>query len=101
MRVATVTKEVTGRVEPLSRAWQEAELLTSFANNSDLPVTIADAAYERLFALTTYVLRGPIRSKADAIAKLRAVGTSLERGMRGDGSEAISQQDAISWLATH
>jgi len=47
------------------------------------------------------VLRGPILSLDDAIAKLRAVELSFVEGERTDGADASALRETISWLQDH
>ena len=54
-----------------------------------------------LFDLEDGVLRGPIRSVKDAIAKLRAVELSFIEGERSDGADAIALRETIRWLETN
>jgi len=53
---------------------------------------------EEIFALEIDVLRGPIASLSDAIAKLRAVGLSLVEGERTDGADQDALDQTIRWL---
>ncbi|QUD86964.1 hypothetical protein [Phenylobacterium montanum] len=52
----------------------------------------------RFEVLELAVLTGPIRSKADAIAKLKAAGTTFETGRRDDDLDAEAYSEALAWL---
>jgi hypothetical protein len=47
------------------------------------------------------VLRGPIQSLDDALAKLRAIELAFIEGERTDGADATALHETIQWLQTH
>jgi hypothetical protein len=57
------------------------------------------ADVEEILALENRVLLGPVRSAADAIAKLRAVEMSLADGGRSDGVDQQALVLVVRWLA--
>ena len=58
----------------------------------------SDAHWNRFFALEEAVMAGAIHTKADAVAKLRAVELIFERGDRIDGADHTALLDVIRWL---
>ncbi len=61
----------------------------------------AEAAYARVFDMEEAVLVGPIRSRADAMAKLHAVGLSFVRGLRPDEEDVRGYEAAMAWLESN
>ncbi len=57
--------------------------------------------WDLLFQIEELVLCGPIQSKADAIAKLRAVARSVRIGERYDGADWRAIADVTRWLEAH
>ena len=91
----------------IAEMWAEAEALigrleaevASLSDGED--DARLDAPYGRAFALEGAVLVGPIRGRADAIAKLKAVNLTFERGTRLDKMDHPALSDAIRWLEAH
>lgn len=78
----------------LEKAWREVEAINARA----LSETLAEDTWVRLFALEDHALTGPIATKGDLIARLRALSLSFERGPRLDGIEEDSIAEAVRWL---
>ena len=57
-----------------------------------------DPILDRVIALETAILTGPIRSQDDALAKLRAVALCLAAGGRTDNADVRALDATILWL---
>ena len=79
----------------LADTWDKAAAL------ANQPGHMSDEDLDLCLALERDVLCGTITCRADALAKLRAVAISFERGELADGSDADALADAIAWLEAH
>jgi hypothetical protein len=57
--------------------------------------------WNHVFDLESDVLRGPIHSLEDVVAKLRAIALAFDEGERTDGADASALRQAIDWLETN
>jgi hypothetical protein len=83
------------RAAGLTAQWRELGRLAAAARAigvEDEPI------FERFIALETAILTGPIRSRADALAKLRAVALCIAAGGRTDNADALALDATILWL---
>jgi hypothetical protein len=60
-----------------------------------------DAKFDRLFGLEDAVLAGPINSRFDAAAKLKAVAVWAHRGEKADGGDVRALEQVIAWLVSN
>jgi hypothetical protein len=82
------------RAGGLAAQWRELGRLSPTAG----AIREDDPRVERVIALETAILTGPIRSQADALAKLRAVALCLSEGGRTDNADTAALDATISWL---
>jgi hypothetical protein len=59
------------------------------------------ADWDRVMDLEVAVLRGPIHTVDDALAKLKAIELSFQEGERTDGADMVALQQTIRWLRAH
>jgi hypothetical protein len=75
------------------------QVLKYLEEPAGLPEAEQDPLYDRMYALENAVMVGPIASKADAMAKLRAsAGLTFERGDRLDKGDEPAFWQAVAWL---
>ena len=82
----------------ISDMWSEC---AAFHAKVAARIEFPEEAFEALFALEDAVIRGPIRSRADAYAKLRCAALAFERGERADDLDAPAFEEAMRWLEAH
>jgi hypothetical protein len=81
----------------LSAKWDRSRQLIKLGNRDGA----AFADWDQAACLEIDVLRGPIRSVDDAVAKLRAIELAFVEGERTDGADAMALRQTIRWLQTH
>ena len=82
--------------------WREAVSLGIEVNAMAQPDAVLQEMARKVFDLEDQVVTGPIRTKADALAKLECVGVCFERGLRdADHIEGPAHAEAIAWLRAH
>ena len=59
------------------------------------------AEWDRVIDLEGDILKGPIQSLDDALAKLRAIELSFVEGERTDGADVTALRQTIRWLRSH
>ncbi len=84
---------------PIADLWREAVEIRTYLDRDALADD--DVAMSRMFELENATLLGPIRTRADALAKLKCSGLALERGERLDGKDEPAFKEAVLWLETH
>ena len=88
---------------PISEHWTEAVALTAHLEANPPPddgsTAPGAAEWNGVFELEGAVIHGPITSRADAIAKLKAVNLYVaERGRRTDDAEGQAIAAVIEWM---
>ena len=86
----------------IAAIWAEAEALKAALVLRRDTATEDDQAtgYGVLFEMEGRVLADPIRSRADALAKLKAVAVWRERGEKADGGDVDGLAQVIAWMDT-
>ena len=86
----------------IAAIWAEAEALKAALVLRRDTATEDDQAtgYDVLFEMEDRVLADPIRSRADALAKLKAVAVWRERGEKADGGDVEGLAQVIAWMDT-
>jgi hypothetical protein len=87
----------TKRPTSLSAKWDRSRQLI----RSGVQVGPLSPNLDEAFDLEFDVLRGPIQSLDDALAKLCAVELSFVEGERTDGADATALRQTIRWLQSH
>jgi hypothetical protein len=81
----------------IARAWAEAVALCAELLADEGPDE-READWDRYFALKKAALKGPITSRADAAAKLKAVHETIDAGSQTNEHDAAALAQAIAWL---
>lgn len=96
--VATVAAMPPLPGRSIADIWSEcAAFHAQVAARAEFP----EEAFEALFALEEAVIKGPIKSRADAYAKLRCAGLCFERGERYDDMDKRGFDEAVRYLEAH
>ena len=96
----TTSTPADGAGRSVAQTWDEAASLLEWLASAPAAER-TPALYERLSALETVVLEEPIRSRGDAIAKLKAVQLSVVICPRDDELDVDAFAEAIAWLEVH
>ena len=94
-RIATIWAEAEALQASLTA---EADAMTVAQFESGEAETVAEDGYQRMVALEEAVLAGPIKSRADALAKLKVAKLWFDRGGKADGEDERAWAEAVAWL---
>lgn len=82
----------------LANLWIQYPQALKADSEADEETDEGEETWSRIQHIERTVLAGPIRTAADAAAKLQAVQIMFEAGARTDGSAEIAVAQVIAWL---
>src|ERR1700758_227292 len=89
------TLPATGELRP---QWEKAKRFALQLDAAKLPEEDLEAEMDRLWDMETAVLRAPIRTTDDALAKLECCAIMAERGMRTDWLDCEAVGEGAAFL---